>query len=183
MYRGAKEADQTASNGQTPAIPGTDLVLGPYRHGDANRVLGLMREVFIDELGWNRDFLTDAARALVEIIAADSGRGNLFLVCRRGKRAVGVVVLHDVGGGAGFIRWLVVHREVRSIGLGRLLLDRALAFARDAGFGRVRLVTVGDLSRALTFYRNAGFCEVARKTDVLWAMPHELCFMEREITA
>jgi len=170
-----------STNGE-PAIPGTDLVIRPYRDGDANRVLTLMREVFIDEMGWDRAFLADAARTLVEILAADMDRGNLFLVCYSAKKVVGVMVLRDIGRGVGFIRWLVVHHRVRGIGLGRLLLERALAFSRDAGFCRVRLVTVQDLPRALDFYRSAGFREVAHRPDILWRMPHDLCFMELEIT-
>jgi ribosomal protein S18 acetylase RimI-like enzyme len=166
-----------------PAIPGTDLVLRPARGGDANRILTLMREVFIDEMGWDRAFLVDSAHTLVQLFSAGDGAGDLFLVCLSGKKIVGLVVLRDAGEGTGFIRWLVVHRSARGIGLGRLLLERALAFAEESGFGRVRLVTVRDLSLALDFYRGVGFREVARKPGVLWRMPHELCFMELDITS
>jgi ribosomal protein S18 acetylase RimI-like enzyme len=163
------------------AIPGTDLLVRPVKDGDANRILALMREVFIDEMGWNRDFLVDAARTLVEVLGHVADPGTLLLVCCAGKKIVGVVTLLDTGGGTGFIRWLVVHRDVRGVGLGRLLLGRALAFARDRGFARVRLVTVRDLSRARDFYLKAGFREAGTRADVLWKMPLVLSFMEVEI--
>jgi GNAT superfamily N-acetyltransferase len=169
------------SDGREPAIAGTGLILRHFRDGDANRILTLMREVFIDEMGWDRAFLADAAHTLVEILAAGTGPRDLFLVCCAEKKIVGVVVLRDAGAGAGFIRWLVVHHSARGIGLGRLLLVRALAFARDSGFNRVRLVTVRDLPRAFDFYQKAGFSEVARKPDILWRTPHDLCFMELEV--
>jgi ribosomal protein S18 acetylase RimI-like enzyme len=169
------------SMSRTPVISGTDLILRPYRDTDANRVLALMREVFIDEMGWNRAFLADTARALVEIHAVNAGPGNLFLLCYSRRKIVGIVTLFDAGGGTGFIRWLVVHRDARGIGLGRLLLCRALEFARDAGFARVRLVTVRDLARAFDFYLKAGFSEVGTRPDILWQMPHNLCFMELEV--
>lgn len=165
-----------------PAITGTGLILRAVQHGDANRILGLMRRVFIDEMGWNRAFLADAANTLVGLLDADDGPGNLFLVCVSEKEIVGLVVLRDAGDRTAFIRWLVVHRSVRGIGLGRLLLERAISFAGAAGFSRVRLVTVRDLPEAFAFYRRAGFREVARKPDVLWKMPHDLRFMERELT-
>ncbi|MBN2223333.1 MAG: GNAT family N-acetyltransferase [Deltaproteobacteria bacterium] len=167
---------------EPPAISGTDLVVRPGKDGDANRILALMREVFIDEMGWNRAFLADAARTLVEILTNKSGPGNLFLVCHSPRKIVAVVTLLDVGAGIGFIRWLVIHQDARGIGLGRLLLGRTLIFAKDAGFTRVRLVTVRDLPQALDFYLKAGFREVGTKTDSLWAMPLTLCFMEMEIT-
>ncbi len=174
-------AAQTQPTHGAPAISGTDLILRPYQDGDANRVLALMREVFIDEMGWNRAFLVDAARTLVEILAVNTGPGNLFLVCYSRRKIVGVLMLLDVGNGTGFIRWLVVHRDARGIGLGRLLLGRALAFARDTGFSRVRLVTVRDLRRAFDFYLKAGFSEVGTRPDILWRMPHNLCFMELDV--
>ena len=172
---------QTAK--EPPAIPGTDFILRPGQDRDANRVLTLMREVFIDEMGWNRAFLADAAHALVETLTHNDDPGTLFLVCYSGKKVVGVLTLLDVGGGTGFIRWLVVHRDARGAGLGRLLLGRALAFAKDAGFTRVRLVTVRDLSRALDFYLKAGFNRVGTRTDTIWRMPLTLCFMEIQITS
>jgi GNAT superfamily N-acetyltransferase len=167
---------------EEPAIPGTDLTLRPYGDGDTNCILSLMREVFIDEMGWDRAFLVDAAHTLKEILTAHMDIRDLFLVCHSRTKVVGVLILIDVGGNTGFIRWLVVHGDARGIGLGRLLLDRALAFARDAGFTRVRLVTVRDLSRAFDFYLKAGFSEVGRRPDILWCMHHNLCFMEMEVT-
>ncbi len=166
---------------EQPAIQGTDLAVRRYRDGDANRVLSLMREVFIDEMKWDRAFLVDAAYTLKEILTDHMNRRDLFLVCLSRTRVVGVMILIDVGGGTAFIRWLVVHRDARGIGLGRLLLERALAFAKDAGFTRVRLVTVRDLSRAFDFYLKAGFSEVGRRPDVVWRMHHNLCFMEMDV--
>ena len=182
MDSGKNRAVEGLSTDAGPAIPGTDLILRTVRNGDANRILALMREVFIDEMGWDRAFLVDAAHTLVELLAADTAAKNLFLVCCDDRKIIGLVVLRDAGDGAGFIRWLVVHSSVRGIGLGRLLMTRALAFAGDAGFDRVRLVTVRDLPKAMDFYLKAGFREVAHKPDILWRMPHDLCFLEIELT-
>lgn len=181
MSRDKNGAPEVVPSDGGAAIPGTGLILRAVRYGDANRILALMRQVFIDEMGWDRAFLADAANTLVDLLDADNGPGNLFLVCVSDRKIVGLVALRDAGERVAFIRWLVVHRSVRGIGLGRLLLERALAFAGSAGFGRVRLVTVGDLPGAFAFYRRAGFREVARKPDLLWNMPHDLRFMEREI--
>lgn len=164
-------------------IPGTDLVLCPVTDGDANRILALMRDVFIDEMGWDRAFLVDAAHTLTKIMGLVGDPDTLLMVCRAGKKIVGVVTLLDAGGATGFIRWLVVRRDSRGIGLGRLLLGRALAFAKDRRLARVRLVTVRDLARARDFYLAAGFREVATRADVLWKMPLVLSFMETEIPA
>ncbi len=167
---------------RTISAPGVDAVIRPYKDGDANLILVLMREVFIDELGWDRAFIIDAAYALKEMLEQNKPGRDFFLVCRSGKNIVGVLFVLGVGDGTAFIRWLVVHKDFRGRGLGRELLGRALDFSRRAGFRRARLVTVLDLSRAYTFYLRAGFREVARRLDILWRMEHNLCFMEMEVT-
>jgi putative acetyltransferase len=45
----------------------------------------------------------------------------------------------------------------RGHGVGKRLLDRALAFARGLGFRRVELETASVLERAIAMYTRAGF--------------------------
>jgi GNAT superfamily N-acetyltransferase len=165
------------------STPDVDVVIRPCKDGDANRILVLMREVFIDELGWDRAFIIDAAYSLKEMLEQNKPGRDFFQVCRAEKKIVGVLFVLDVGGGTAFIRWLVVRKDFRGRGLGRELLDRALDFSGRAGFHRVRLVTVFELSWAREFYLRAGFREVARRSDILWKMEHDLCYMEMDVTA
>ena len=164
-----------------PSPPAERTTIRRCADGDANRILGLMREVFIVEMGWDRAFIVDAARVLKQMLSNRRPGRDLFLVSESSGMIIGVMFLLDIGAGTGFVRWLVVHKDFRGIGLGRALLDRALEFCRGNSFAKVRLVTVRDLSRAREFYLAAGFREVGRHPDILWRMPHSLCFMETEI--
>jgi putative acetyltransferase len=47
--------------------------------------------------------------------------------------------------------------EARGLGLGKLLIDKALAFAREAGYGKVYLETMPELRKAVTVYEKFGF--------------------------
>lgn len=55
------------------------------------------------------------------------------------------------------LRKMYVRRERRGQGLGRRLLDRALAWARARGHARVELETATRLAEAVALYRKAGF--------------------------
>ncbi len=47
--------------------------------------------------------------------------------------------------------------EARGLGLGKLLIDKALAFARAAGYRQVYLETMPELRKAVTVYEKFGF--------------------------
>jgi ribosomal protein S18 acetylase RimI-like enzyme len=50
-------------------------------------------------------------------------------------------------------------------GLGRLLTDRVIEEARDAGYKVLRLDTLPSLERAIAMYRGLGFREIPRYAD------------------
>jgi GNAT superfamily N-acetyltransferase len=54
---------------------------------------------------------------------------------------------------------MVVAPEWRSKGLGSLLINHAIEFARREGFGRITLLTDGDNDAAQQFYRSKGFSQ------------------------
>jgi N-acetylglutamate synthase-like GNAT family acetyltransferase len=66
------------------------------------------------------------------------------------------------------LRWLLLHPALRSQGLGRKLVEEALAFSRDAGYSSVFLWTVSTLPAAAGLYRSVGFRETEKVTHELW---------------
>jgi len=56
----------------------------------------------------------------------------------------------------------------RGAGIGRMLLDEALAFCRERGFRSVFLWTVRGLDAAAHLYRAAGFRVTQEETHVRW---------------
>src|SRR5207247_11336495 len=55
---------------------------------------------------------------------------------------------------------MYVRPERRGKGVGRALLEAALATAAELGYERVRLETVEELVEAITLYRSAGFVPI-----------------------
>ncbi len=80
-------------------------------------------------------------------------------------RAAGCVGLRPLVPGEAEIKRLYIVPRHRGLGLGRRLMDTALARAREAGFATVRLDTMRDkMDAAEALYRSQGFTETPAYT-------------------
>ena len=78
-------------------------------------------------------------------------------VAEQGGRMAGAVLLVDAGGDVGQLRLLHVEPWARGLGIGRALVAECVAFARAAGYARIRLWTHTVLESARRIYQAAGF--------------------------
>jgi GNAT superfamily N-acetyltransferase len=89
-------------------------------------------------------------------------------VAERDERIVGCIGLTGDSPAVARLRWFLVDPAARGSGLGRALLDTALRFARESGYGSVELETFSALTGAARMYRAAGFELAASWTGPLW---------------
>ena len=52
---------------------------------------------------------------------------------------------------------LYLHKDARGTGLGKLLLNKAMDWAKENGYTQVYLESMPELSKAVTIYENVGF--------------------------
>jgi GNAT superfamily N-acetyltransferase len=122
--------------------------------------------LYAAQYGWDHGFEAYVAETIGEF-----GRGYRAQLDRlwmaelddRLVGSIGIVGREDEAQ----LRWVLVHPEARGHGLGRRLLEEALAFCRQAGYRSVFLWTVHVLTPAATLYRSVGF----EKTEVKPAKP------------
>jgi ribosomal protein S18 acetylase RimI-like enzyme len=87
--------------------------------------------------------------------------GRLILVNYEGELA-GCVALHKLEPMICEMKRLYVRPKFRGKGVGRALVDRVIAEAREAGYRRMRLDTVEpSMKDAVAMYRKMGFREIA----------------------
>jgi GNAT superfamily N-acetyltransferase len=129
--------------------------------GDLGWVVERHGVLYAAEYGWNQEF-----EALVVGIMAHFSPGPReagWIAEVDGRRAGCVLCMPsperpDVGK----LRTLIVEPEARGHGVGRLLVERCISFAREAGYGRIELWTTADLEAAGRLYEAFGF-EVVRE--------------------
>lgn len=85
-------------------------------------------------------------------------RGGVFCVLEEEDGSIiGSCGLHPMQAGTCELRKMYLRRDYRGKGLGRMLLEDALARARELGFRRVTLETASVLKEAIRLYERYGF--------------------------
>jgi putative acetyltransferase len=138
---------------------------GAAMAADAAAIRGLVRTV-LSQMGLRRDADADDAD-LKNLAASYLSRGGTFdLAFDIQGAAVGCCGVYPLDGHRDRpvceLRKMALLPAWRGQGLGRRLLERALAFARGRGYVRIELDTASSLKEAIALYRRAGFRPLVR---------------------
>jgi GNAT superfamily N-acetyltransferase len=129
------------------------------RPGDLGWVVERHGALYAAEHGWNQEFEALVAGIVAGFspgpreagwIAEVDGRRAGCVLCTASPERPEVAKL----------RALIVEPSARGHGVGRLLVERCIAFARDAGYARLELWTTANLESAGRMYETFGFSVV-----------------------
>lgn len=152
-----------------------EIVFSGYRPGDLAAVVALHALFYSRNWGFGRPFETKVATELAAFLRREDPERDLFICARQGEAdgapVVGSVTLDggDLEEGLAHLRWFIVADGLRGIGLGRHLIDRAVAFARDRGHAGVFLTTFAGLDAARHLYERQGFTLTAESAVDQWS--------------
>jgi GNAT superfamily N-acetyltransferase len=139
------------------------------RPGDIGSIVKMHGEVYAAEYGFDTTFEAYVAGPLARYALAPSDGDRLWVADRDGA-VVGSVAIIEDSKDEGQLRWFLVGPSERGKGLGTRLLNEAVAFARDRGFGSVFLWTVQQLEAAAKLYRDAGFEKAEERPGRRWGV-------------
>ncbi|WP_433283258.1 GNAT family N-acetyltransferase [Micromonospora sp. CA-244673] len=127
------------------------------RPGDLGWVVLAHGETYAAEFGWDTSFEALVARIVADYAAGhDPAREAAWIAELDGKR-VGCVFCVAADEQTAQLRILLVDPAARGRRLGARLVDECLAFARRAGYARIRLWTNHPLVAARGIYLSRGF--------------------------
>lgn len=128
-----------------------------YTPGDEAAVFGIVKQALAGYGLCTNPDVTDAD--LKDIRASYVAAGGAFRVLECDGRIVGSYGLFPTAGRSCELRKMYLLPELKGRGLGKLLLEDALALAADLGFAEMTLETHSRLREALGLYRKYGFTE------------------------
>jgi GNAT superfamily N-acetyltransferase len=121
--------------------------------------------IYHAEYGWDLTFESLVAGIVAKFVDHfDPERERVWIAERQGER-VGCVFLVKASKRIAKLRLFLVEPEARGLGIGHHLVQELLAFARSAGYYRVRLWTQSNLLAARRIYAQAGFLRLASEPN------------------
>jgi GNAT superfamily N-acetyltransferase len=125
--------------------------------GDLGWVVMAHGEIYAREFGWDGDFEALVAQVVAGYAATGDSEREAAWIATQGDRRVGCVFCVAADDQTAQLRVLLVDPAARGHGVGGRLVDECLAFARGAGYSRMRLWTTHPLAAARQIYLARGF--------------------------
>ncbi len=135
--------------------------------GDTGYITFLHGKLYAEECGFDHTFEPYVAIPLSEFVKNQGPRERIWIVERDGL-VMGSVAVVKCSDGQAQLRWLLLHPELRERGIGRQLIEEALAFARRCGYSSIFLLTVDILPRAAGLYKSFGFKVTEETKTRMW---------------
>ncbi|HEX7336208.1 MAG TPA: GNAT family N-acetyltransferase [Gemmatimonadales bacterium] len=140
--------------------PAAKLIVRPG-HGaeDLATVRGLFEE-YAASLDFDLCF-QGFQQELAELPGDYAPPAGRILLARVENDTAGCVALRPIGADICEMKRLYVRAAFRGLGAGRMLVERTIQEAREAGYRRMRLDTLASMTAAQRLYRRLGFREIA----------------------
>lgn len=146
-----------------PTAKPAPAVIRAHRAGDIGWIVQSQSRFYTEEYGWDLRFEALVAEVAGKFLANFDPALEYCWIAERGGVNVGSILVTNGGDGIAKLRLLYVDKAARGLGLGKLLVDECIRFARQKGYRELSLWTNDMLDTARAIYLKAGFRLVAEE--------------------
>lgn len=137
------------------------------RHGDLGSLIYLHSKLYQPIQGFDLTFEIYVAEILLPFFKHHTERERMWIVEQQGEVKGSIAILRFSEAEAQ-LRWFLLHPDLRGLGIGKQLVNEAVAFAKNQDYTCCHLWTVRDLKTAGYLYQSIGFQCVQAVEKVMW---------------
>jgi GNAT superfamily N-acetyltransferase len=135
------------------------ITLRSPRVGDIGCIIYRHAMLYAEEYGWNEQFEALVAQAAAAFLKQHDPERERAWIAEQNEEFAGCVFIvqdHELPNTAR-LRLLIVEPKARGLGIGRLLVQTCIDFAKQAGYDKMILWTNDALIAARSLYESFGF--------------------------
>jgi DNA-binding MarR family transcriptional regulator/GNAT superfamily N-acetyltransferase len=164
---GAMQTIENLIEAKAPA--GARVTLRKPRPGDFGLIVSRHGILYAEEYGWTENFEGLCAQIVADFVNRyDAARERCWIAEVDGRYAGSAMLAKD-NDEVARLRLLLVEPFARGLGIGRLLTDECVTFARNRGYRKIVLWTHSVLTAARHIYERAGFRLVSSEKRKSWS--------------
>lgn len=155
--------------GRAPLRSGAVITRG-YRPGIIAEITRMHASYYARASGFGQRFESVVANGLADFCDRLENPRNAIWSIARDRGVIGSIAIdsEDLGVNIAHLRWFILDDDARGFGLGKQLLDTALAFADEHAFKETHLWTFAGLDAARHLYEVRGFVLVEERPGSQW---------------
>ena len=152
-----------------PSRTSIDISAG-YQPGVVGRVTEMHSAFYSRHSGFGQFFESKVASGMADFVGRLDEPCNNIWVATHNDRIVGSIAIdgQDLGNNNAHLRWFIMDEVCCGSGVGRRLLEKAMAFCDTFGFAATQLWTFKGLDAARHLYESFGFELVHEKQGKQW---------------
>jgi N-acetylglutamate synthase-like GNAT family acetyltransferase len=148
-------------------LPANVAIRNKLVPGDIGYLIYLHGILYANEYGWDYTFEAYVAGPLAEFAKSYSDRDRIWIIEKDGKVS-GSVAIVAASQKTAQLRWLLLHPDLRGLGIGKILMEETLGFCQGCFYSSVFLLTVSALKAATNLYRSFGFQLIEENDHAIW---------------
>lgn len=147
-------------------------ILGGYVPGFIGRITELHANYYSNNWGFGLYFESKVATELSEFLNRfDKNRDGIWAAEANGEIVGSIIIDGNNSDGEGArLRWFILDSEFQGIGIGNLLMDKAITFCKEKEYERIYLWTFAGLDAAKHLYEKYGFKLCKEHEDNQWGI-------------